>query len=310
MLGASDRSRRPRAFTLIELLVVVAIIALLISILIPSLGRARKEAQAVACRSNLQQVMLALRMYQDDHKGWLPQSYNPKNPYQPGSLWSESAWGVSKADLWFYKLTPTYLGNPNAFICPGDPIRALFDYESTPDGGAPRTDLGKAACGYGMNYALRHLSMYTDLMNAENKPPSMPSYTILLAEVGPDDVFEHVPLYAQAAGDVGLSFPWRDGGRVLWNDGAHMGFTAPTWLTARHSGTINMSSFDGAVHKVPTLEQLRTGPLPRNRECEGYNSTTRTFVCYFCYKNQSDFKHYQFHRSKLWWWTGDPSKIR
>ncbi|HEV7301283.1 MAG TPA: DUF1559 domain-containing protein [Tepidisphaeraceae bacterium] len=63
---------RPTAFTLIELLVVIGIIALLISILLPSLNRAREAANKVQCASNMRQLGLTLHMYANGQRGWLP----------------------------------------------------------------------------------------------------------------------------------------------------------------------------------------------------------------------------------------------
>jgi prepilin-type N-terminal cleavage/methylation domain-containing protein len=61
-------------FTLIEVLVVVAIIALLVAILLPSLARARDQAQTTACASNLRQLHYAFTMYAHDNKGVYPGS--------------------------------------------------------------------------------------------------------------------------------------------------------------------------------------------------------------------------------------------
>ncbi|MEE9403700.1 MAG: type II secretion system protein [Algisphaera sp.] len=63
---------RRSGFTLIELLVVLGIIGLLISLLMPALGKARNEARAVACASNLRQVGIGLASYIADHKDHFP----------------------------------------------------------------------------------------------------------------------------------------------------------------------------------------------------------------------------------------------
>lgn len=68
------RSPAPSRFTLIELLVVVAIIAILASLLLPALARARDKARNTGCINNARQQGLAILMFADDKDGWMPGS--------------------------------------------------------------------------------------------------------------------------------------------------------------------------------------------------------------------------------------------
>ncbi|MBL8763839.1 MAG: prepilin-type N-terminal cleavage/methylation domain-containing protein [Phycisphaerae bacterium] len=93
-----------RGFTLIELLVVVAIVALLVSILLPTLGKARDAARGVVCASNLGQLAKGMAGYGSDNKEYLPGS--------PAT----SGWGLlpiqadqSKTNIYgYYKTTDAY----------------------------------------------------------------------------------------------------------------------------------------------------------------------------------------------------------
>ena len=66
------KTRRVRGFTLVELLVVIGIIAVLISMLLPVLHRAKEQANRVLCMSNHKQIMLGIAMYANDNKGKAP----------------------------------------------------------------------------------------------------------------------------------------------------------------------------------------------------------------------------------------------
>ena len=96
-----DVRRSRRGFTLIELLVVIAIIAILASMLLPALQRARGRAHITACSNNFHSVGKAGLMYSDDNKGFYPMLYNADR----SSLSSRFAMKGGKTGM----LTP-YLG--------------------------------------------------------------------------------------------------------------------------------------------------------------------------------------------------------
>jgi prepilin-type N-terminal cleavage/methylation domain-containing protein/prepilin-type processing-associated H-X9-DG protein len=91
--------RRVKGFTLIELLVVISIIALLMAILMPTLQRVKKQANAVVCQSNLRQWGLCFKMYTDDNNGRF--SNNGKDKY-----------------YWYRILSPYYSDSNDLLFCP------------------------------------------------------------------------------------------------------------------------------------------------------------------------------------------------
>ena len=74
LIQSASRNARPepRGFTLVELLVVVGIVAVLVSILLPALNKARQAARSLQCLSNVKQIATMMIMYANDNKGSIP----------------------------------------------------------------------------------------------------------------------------------------------------------------------------------------------------------------------------------------------
>jgi prepilin-type N-terminal cleavage/methylation domain-containing protein/prepilin-type processing-associated H-X9-DG protein len=135
-------SRRSLAFTLIELLVVIAIIAILASLLLPALARAKSKAQEVKCISNLKQLGIAVTIWGDEHDGRFPSAeIKPSNPVIPGSPLPRIC-DVLGPEVGYN--TNSLPKQNSVFQCPEDKVVTYFNVEGS---------------SYGWNYDINNLPM-------------------------------------------------------------------------------------------------------------------------------------------------------
>ncbi len=104
-------SQRKKGFTLIELLVVISIIAVLLSILMPALGRAKLLAQRIVCANNIHQQHIPQMVYASENDGKFPEHDGPRVNYY------YSAFG-DNTRIWEYMHGTSYFPVSDVFICP------------------------------------------------------------------------------------------------------------------------------------------------------------------------------------------------
>jgi prepilin-type N-terminal cleavage/methylation domain-containing protein/prepilin-type processing-associated H-X9-DG protein len=296
--------KQNHAFTLIELLVVIAIIAILASLLLPALTRAKAQAQRIACLSNLKQWGLADTMYVDDHNQIFP---DPRYQSSYGSItvssveqdnpdWPDIGYyhytDMVADDVWFNAL-PSYVGNQPLYWWANGAnsvgfygSKSIFTCPTASSQPISRVDSQAASDKYNMipgqrplfNYGMNSKSVANEeisvaIVTLKTSMVRRPSDFVLFSDVR--DRSAETPYYGTAANQILLATPHDyttrfssrhdQGGNITFSDG-HAAFFKYNYVVS--DGTAIVPS--GPTAGQPAAAGHDPGRPNINWDCLGY----------------------------------------
>lgn len=286
-------SIRSRGFTLIELLVVVAIVALLMSILLPSLSRARQQARQTACLANVRSWGMGMHLYVTESGGFTNDGGNLSGYPDINSDKAKEFYWINviprrlNSPAYYELAEANTLPFPGAkfgglYVCPEDPKRPGDADGTTNATGAGNVIPYNAANGLKFYIDYIYCSKFT---GSNNRPPKIteiqnPAQTVLIFERRSSNDSSELPLPSSVTQTKGTM-----GGTVSYDETVYNSYKnaalgvyrgAYNIVTARHRMGSNVAFCDGSARWVSfgDLQTLDPNKPVGSTSIENHNTET------------------------------------